>query len=58
MNNKQINNIKIPKTYEEYSKDEIIAMCNLAITEHNDGTTIPSIDVETSIKTKMNISKA
>lgn len=39
------NNVK-PKAYEDYTEDELIMMCDLAISEHKNNSTIPSDEVE------------
>ena len=44
----------MPKAYEDYTEDEITLMCDKAIEEHNNGTTISSEDVELKIRNKFN----
>ena len=41
----------IPKAYED-TEDEIALMCDKAIEEHNNGTTISSEDVELNLRKK------
>lgn len=42
----------IPKAYEDYTEDEIALMCDKAIEEHNNGTTISSEDVKLNLRKK------
>ena len=42
----------MPKAYEDYTKDEIALMCDKAIEEHNNGTTVSSEDVELNLRKK------
>ena len=42
------------KAYEDYTEDEITLMCDKAIEEHNNVTTISSEDVELKIRNKFN----
>ena len=44
----------MPKAYEDYTDDEIALMCDKAIEEHNNGTTISSEDVELNLRKKFN----
>ena len=44
----------MPKAYEEYTDDEIASMCDKAIEEHYNGTTISSEDVELKLRKKFN----
>ena len=44
----------MPKAYEDYTEDEIALMCDKAIEEHNNGTTISSEDVELKLRKKFN----
>jgi addiction module RelB/DinJ family antitoxin len=44
----------MPKPYEDYTEDEIALMCDKAIEEHTNGTTISSQDVEAKLRKKFN----
>jgi addiction module RelB/DinJ family antitoxin len=44
--------ISNPRTYDDYSNDELIMMADSSISEYNKGKSLDSSDVESKIKSK------
>ena len=44
--------VTTPRTYDEFSKEELIRMADSTITEYNNGKSLSSVDVESKIRGK------
>ena len=44
--------VNAPKSYEDYTEDEVMMMCENAVNEYKTGSTISSKDVEAKLRKK------